>query len=93
MFVTGEKSVVHRVSYIVLSSSPSRRPVARHSEENFGAAAIELTADNLREIESAASEITVHGARYPEHLEKLVGRRAAHPRALSGHCSKDHFRG
>jgi aryl-alcohol dehydrogenase-like predicted oxidoreductase len=43
-------------------------------EENLGAVAIALTADDLREIESAASQITVHGARYPEHLEKLVGR-------------------
>src|SRR5213595_2557 len=43
-------------------------------EENIGAAAIELTADDLREIDSAASKITVHGARYPERLEKTTGR-------------------
>jgi aryl-alcohol dehydrogenase-like predicted oxidoreductase len=43
-------------------------------EENIGAAAIELTADDLREIESAASNITVHGARYPEKLEQMTGR-------------------
>src|SRR5436190_12728930 len=43
-------------------------------EENIGAAAIELTADDLREIESAASKIKVEGARYPEHLEQLAGR-------------------
>src|SRR5438034_46411 len=43
-------------------------------EENIGAAAIELTADDLREIESAASKITVHGARYPERLEQMTGR-------------------
>jgi len=43
-------------------------------EENIGAAAIELTADDLREIESAASKIKVPGARYPEHLEQLAGR-------------------
>ncbi|MFZ0916437.1 MAG: aldo/keto reductase [Candidatus Udaeobacter sp.] len=43
-------------------------------EENIGAAAIELTADDLREIESAASKIKVQGARYPEHLEQLAGR-------------------
>src|SRR5437868_13120797 len=43
-------------------------------EENIGAAAIELTADDLREIEHAASRITVHGARYPERLEKMTGR-------------------
>src|SRR5436309_7948030 len=43
-------------------------------EENIGAAAIELTSDDLREIESAASKIKVQGARYPEHLEQLAGR-------------------
>jgi len=43
-------------------------------EENIGAAAVELTPDDLREIESAASKITPQGARYPEALQKLVGR-------------------
>jgi aryl-alcohol dehydrogenase-like predicted oxidoreductase len=43
-------------------------------EENNGAEAIELTADDLREIDSAAAKITVQGARYPEHLNRLVGR-------------------
>ena len=43
-------------------------------EENIGAAAIELTPDDLRDIDSAVSKITVQGARYPEHLQKLVGR-------------------
>lgn len=43
-------------------------------EENIGAAAIELTPGDLREIDSAASRITVHGARYPEHIEQLSGR-------------------
>src|SRR5271166_1071591 len=43
-------------------------------EENLGAAAIELTSDDLREIEDAASKIIVQGARYPEHLEKRTGR-------------------
>jgi aryl-alcohol dehydrogenase-like predicted oxidoreductase len=43
-------------------------------EENIGAVALELTADDLREIESAASKIPVQGARYPEHLQRLVGR-------------------
>jgi aryl-alcohol dehydrogenase-like predicted oxidoreductase len=42
--------------------------------ENLGAAAIHLTTNDLREIDRAASEITVQGARYPEHLQKLVGR-------------------
>jgi aryl-alcohol dehydrogenase-like predicted oxidoreductase len=43
-------------------------------DENIGAAAIELTSVDLREIESAASKITVQGARYPEHLEQMTGR-------------------
>jgi aryl-alcohol dehydrogenase-like predicted oxidoreductase len=43
-------------------------------EENIGAAAIELTADDLREIESAAAKIKVQGARYPESMEKITGR-------------------
>ena len=43
-------------------------------EENIGAAAIELTPDDLRDIESAAAKITVQGARYPEKLEQMTGR-------------------
>jgi len=43
-------------------------------EENIGAAAVELTAADLHEIDSAASQISVHGARYPEQLEKMTGR-------------------
>ena len=43
-------------------------------EENIGAAAIELTPDDLRHIENATSQITVQGARYPEHIEQLSGR-------------------
>jgi aryl-alcohol dehydrogenase-like predicted oxidoreductase len=43
-------------------------------EENLGAVAVELTPDDLREIDSAASKITVQGARYPEQLEKMTGR-------------------
>jgi aryl-alcohol dehydrogenase-like predicted oxidoreductase len=43
-------------------------------QENLGAVQVELTADDLRDINRAASEIEVHGARYPEHLQKLVGR-------------------
>jgi len=43
-------------------------------EENIGAASIELTSDDLREIESAASKIKVQGARYPEKLEQMTGR-------------------
>jgi aryl-alcohol dehydrogenase-like predicted oxidoreductase len=43
-------------------------------EENIGSINIEFTADELREIDNASSEIKVEGARYPEHLQKLVGR-------------------
>src|SRR5947208_10450585 len=43
-------------------------------EENIGAAAVELTSDDLSDIESAASKITVQGARYPEHIEQKTGR-------------------
>jgi aryl-alcohol dehydrogenase-like predicted oxidoreductase len=43
-------------------------------EENLGAAAIHLTSADLAEIDRGAAAISVHGARYPEHLQKLVGR-------------------
>ncbi len=43
-------------------------------EENLGGATVELTSEDLREIDEASSEITVHGARYPEELEKMTGR-------------------
>ncbi len=43
-------------------------------EENIGAASIELTPDDLREIENAASKISVQGDRYPEKLEQMTGR-------------------
>jgi aryl-alcohol dehydrogenase-like predicted oxidoreductase len=43
-------------------------------EENMGAASIELTPGDLREIDSAAAKITVQGARYPEKLEQMTGR-------------------
>jgi hypothetical protein len=55
---------------------PSAAPdtVLVRLEENIGAAAIELTSDDLREIDNAASQVTVHGARYPEALEQMTGR-------------------
>ena len=43
-------------------------------EENLGAASIELTAEDLREIDGAASKINVQGARYPEQMEQMTGR-------------------
>ena len=43
-------------------------------QENCGAASVQLSPEDLRELEGAASKIAVQGARYPEHLQKLVGR-------------------
>jgi aryl-alcohol dehydrogenase-like predicted oxidoreductase len=43
-------------------------------DENIGAVAVELTPDDLRDIESASAQITIQGARYPEHLERLTNR-------------------
>jgi len=42
-------------------------------EENNGALSVELTPDDLGDIERAASKITVQGARYPERLERMTG--------------------
>ena len=52
---------------------PGTRKLAR-LEENIGAVSVELTAEELMEIGSAASKITVQGARYPENLERMTGR-------------------
>ena len=59
----------------LLAQRPSIVPIPgttklHRLEENIGAASIELTADDLREIDMAASEIKVHGARYPEEMER-----------------------
>jgi aryl-alcohol dehydrogenase-like predicted oxidoreductase len=51
---------------------PGTRKLER-LEENIGAGAVELTSEDLREIDSAASKITIQGARYPEYLEKRTG--------------------
>ena len=63
----------------ILAQKPWMVPIPgttkRHRlEENIGAAAVELTPADLREIDSAASDIKVQGARYPEHLEQMTGR-------------------
>jgi aryl-alcohol dehydrogenase-like predicted oxidoreductase len=52
---------------------PGTRKLER-LKENIGAVAVELKADDLREIDSAASKITVQGARYPDNLEQMTGR-------------------
>jgi aryl-alcohol dehydrogenase-like predicted oxidoreductase len=51
---------------------PGTRKLSR-MEENIGAVAVNLSSDDLREIAGAASQITVQGARYPEHLERMTG--------------------
>jgi aryl-alcohol dehydrogenase-like predicted oxidoreductase len=43
-------------------------------DENLGAVSVELTPADLRDIDDAASKITVQGARYPERLEQMTGR-------------------
>ena len=43
-------------------------------EENIGAVEVELTSDDLRDIDTAASQITIQGARYPEQLQRMTGR-------------------
>jgi aryl-alcohol dehydrogenase-like predicted oxidoreductase len=43
-------------------------------DENIGAVAIELTVDDLRELDAATARITVQGARYPEELERMTNR-------------------
>jgi aryl-alcohol dehydrogenase-like predicted oxidoreductase len=63
----------------ILAQKPWTVPIPgttkRHRlEENLGAASVELTADDLRDIEDAVAGIEVHGARYPENLQKMVGR-------------------
>ena len=52
---------------------PGTRRVER-LDENLGATAVELTTDDLSEIERAAAQIEVQGARYPEHLQRLIDR-------------------
>jgi aryl-alcohol dehydrogenase-like predicted oxidoreductase len=51
---------------------PGTRKLER-LEENIGAVAVELTSEDLYEIDGAASKITIQGARYPENLEKRTG--------------------
>ncbi|HKQ72786.1 MAG TPA: aldo/keto reductase [Blastocatellia bacterium] len=63
----------------VLAQKPWIAPIPgttklRRLEENIGAVQVELTPDDLREIDNATSQITVQGARYPESLQRLVGR-------------------
>jgi aryl-alcohol dehydrogenase-like predicted oxidoreductase len=52
---------------------PGSRKLER-LEENIGATAVELTSDDLQELESALSEITIQGDRYPKEMAKMSGR-------------------
>ncbi len=52
---------------------PGTRKLER-LDENIGAASVELTPGDLRQIDRAASKIAIQGARYPEHLERMTGR-------------------
>jgi aryl-alcohol dehydrogenase-like predicted oxidoreductase len=63
--------VLARKPYIVPIPGTTRLP---RLEENLAAANLELTPGDLREIEAAAAQITVQGARYPEKLEQMTGR-------------------
>ena len=63
----------------LLAQKPSIVPIPgttkpHRLDENVGAVDIRLTAEDLREIDRAAAQIELHGARYPEHLLKMVGR-------------------
>jgi aryl-alcohol dehydrogenase-like predicted oxidoreductase len=63
----------------ILAQKPWMAPIPgttklERLDENNGAASVELTAEDLREIDTAAAAITVVGTRYPEHIEKMTGR-------------------
>jgi len=62
----------------ILSASGAPKGSLYHyfpnGKEALGAAAIELSADDLQEIDRAASQIEIHGARYTEQMQKMVGR-------------------
>ena len=63
----------------ILAQKPSMVPIPgttklHRLEENIGAAALELTPDDLRQIESATAKISVQGERYPENMQRLVNR-------------------
>ena len=63
----------------LLAQKPANVPIPgttklNRLEENLGAAAIELTPDDLRQIDHAASKVAVQGARYPEEMQRMVGR-------------------
>ena len=73
----------HRVTQIALAWLLAQKPwiapipgsrKLEHLEDNIGAVAVEFTVDDLQEMESTLSKITVQGARYPESAERQTGR-------------------
>jgi aryl-alcohol dehydrogenase-like predicted oxidoreductase len=63
----------------ILAQKPWMAPIPgttklHRLEENLGAMDVQLTADDLRQLDEATANISIQGARYPEHLQKLVGR-------------------
>lgn len=79
-FATQKKATPAQIALAwILAQKPRMVPIPgttklHRLEENIGAAGVELSPEDLRQIDSAASMIAVQGARYPEELQKLVGR-------------------
>ena len=79
-FAQSKKSTPAQIALAwLLAQKPANVPIPgttklNRLEENLGAAAIELTLDDLRQIDNAASKVSVQGARYPEEMQKMVGR-------------------
>ena len=76
--VDREQILVHALAWL-LARKPWIVPIPgttklHRLEENIGATTVELTAEELGQIDSAAARITVHGARYPGRLEQMTGR-------------------
>ena len=65
---------VRRRAQAVDRADPGHDEAAHRLEENLGAVNVEFTPEDLREIEEAASEIDVQGARNPEKIEAMTGR-------------------
>jgi len=66
--------VIVMASVLLNKTSSAQTRSSLSLDENLGAVSIELTPDDLREIDGAAAQIKVTGARYPEKLEALTGR-------------------
>jgi aryl-alcohol dehydrogenase-like predicted oxidoreductase len=78
-FAERKKATPAQIALAWLLAQPWIVPIPgttkRHRlEENLGGAGIRLSAEDLREVDAAASQIQVQGARYPEHLQKMIGR-------------------